>query len=454
MRIVGGQHPSARPEEVKPVLFSDSNFTEYFDRDPSTSISHKVVNDFGLLAGNPESLSVRLPNNVLIFTSRKKFKAEKGFVARVGTGEPLPDPYLSETERSYLWRGFEDQTDVRFTVHNGYVRGSIVSPEGVYTVAGPFDDVAVNLIDLNNLPPSDAETFLGAGRSHYAPIQNLVEPTLPYSVADVDIDVLVMFTAQARIDAGGQVGLDALIQESMNSLNAAVQDSEIEGVSFNLAGTGELVGYTPSSDREEIENDLRKIRINHSANSARDNTNADVVMVLLRNFYDSQGNPQLAACGAAFLQNKICYPNTIPPDPNCTVGETFKEYAYGWASVTCATLPQRHSFPHELGHIMGAEHHSLSSSDPVLASFPWSFGYENRANAIATLMWAPNPGDPETPQYLQFSNPQVQINGFDSGVDGESENASTIFRLAPLVSGFRGPAVEVIFRDSFETGIP
>lgn len=69
-------------------------------------------------------------------------------------------------------------------------------------------------------------------------------------------------------------------------------------------------------------------------------------------------------------------------------------------------------------------------------------------------MWAPRPGDPETPQYLQFSNPRVQINSFVSGVDGESENASTLFRLAPVVAGFRGPASEVIFRDSFETGVP
>lgn len=69
-------------------------------------------------------------------------------------------------------------------------------------------------------------------------------------------------------------------------------------------------------------------------------------------------------------------------------------------------------------------------------------------------MWAPGYMHPETTQYIQFSNPRVLINSFVSGVDGESENASTLFRLAPVVAGFRGPASEVIFRDSFETGVP
>jgi hypothetical protein len=455
LEIVGGQHASAAPAEVEPILFTASIFSESLDLDPSTAASHKTVSDFELLADNPTSLSVQLPDDVVITATRKEFRADRGFVPRIGTGEPLRDPAVSANEREYFWRGSEDQTDVRFTVHDGYVRGSITAPDGAYTVAGPFGDVAVNLIDPDNLPPSDAEAFLSTEITYTVQIQDPIEPVSTYSVANVDIDVLVMFTEQARTDAGGQTGLDALIAESMNNLNSAAQDGETQGVSFNLADTQQLFGFTPTGITiGNVIDDLRSIRLDPSVRSARDSADADIVMVLLRNFFDAQNQQQLGACGVAFLQNKICAPNTDPPDSNCTVGATYEDYAYGWASVFCTTLPQRHSFPHEIGHIMGAEHHSLFSHPPSVASFPWSFGYEDRVNAIATLMWAPRVSDPETPQYIQFSNPGVLINGFVSGVDGESENASTLFRLAPVVAGFRGPASEVIFRDSFETGVP
>lgn len=207
LELTGGQPTSSRPPKFEPVLFAAKSFVERRNQNFSITGSFSTNSEFELMADNPSSLTIRLPNDKLIGVERKGFEANTGFVPRIGSGEPLRDPSMLATERSYFWRGSDDHTDARFTIHKGFVRGTINSPEGMYTVIDPFEDVVVALIDPDNLPPSDD------GIIESKDAITAIEPALfpsqvaqTYSVTDVEIDVLVMFTAQARTDAGGTTG--------------------------------------------------------------------------------------------------------------------------------------------------------------------------------------------------------------------------------------------------------
>lgn len=266
----------------------------------------------------------------------------------------------------------------------------------------------------------------------------------------VELDLLIMYTAQAELDAGGPAGLDALIQQSIDNTNQAFINSGFSDLSVNEVHRELLTGFVPSgSTVSDAIADRDQLRLNSQILSARDAYHADVIMVLLRNFFDNNGNPQLGACGIAYLQSPTC--GGVGDVSQCGVGTSFEEYALSWTSVECAALAGRNSFPHELGHLMGAEHQpGPVSQDPIDASFVWSYAHlSTTGSPFGTLMWVPNPT--ELPQPLNFSNPDVLIGTLASGIADQRDNIRTLEALTPIMEQYRTPPPELVFADGFES---
>jgi hypothetical protein len=195
-----------------------------------------------------------------------------------------------------------------------------------------------------------------------------------------------------------------------------------------------LDGFTPTGISLD---DLTILQQNQDIQNLRNEAHADVVSIVLRN--QSSGG-LVSFCGRAFVQRPGC--GASAPVPGCDVGEQFNDFAYHWVALNC--LRSRFSLLHELAHNAGGEH-DLTSIDPEDASFPFSFGHrvDGTGFSFGTILSVTS-----AERWLYFSNPDVFVDGFPTGLPGERDFAQTIDLLAPIMANYR----PLLFDDSFESG--
>ncbi len=347
------------------------------------------------------------------------------------------------------------------TVVNDIARGTLVTEEASYQISGgPADGFQLAEVDPSNLPTTDAGAFEHTARTGrtFGKIskENLqthaAAASTRASAGPIELDMLIMYTAQAQIDDGGPAGLDALIQQSIDNTNQAFINSGFPDLSVREVHRELLLGFVPSGAQpSDAVADRDQLRLNPQILAARDANFADVTSVLLRNFFNDKGVPELAFCGIAYLQSPTC--GGLGDVSQCGIGVDFEDFAINWVSVECANLPGRNAFLHELGHLMGGEHQpGQASQSPGDASFVWSFAhFIATGNAFGTLMRVPlNPPFDELPQPLNFSNPDILIQSQPSGIQNERDNIRTFELLAPTMEQYRTPPPELIFADGFE----
>ena len=119
-------------------------------------------------------------------------------------------------------------------------------------------------------------------------------------------------------------------------------------------------------------------------------------------------------------------------------------YAFAVVPVNCATI--KHSFPHELGHLMGADHgQSAGATDTDPPPFDHNHGYETPTKAWHTIMAGPTVTCGSAacpPRILYWSNPEISYPAgtttpsLPTGVLGEADNASTLKQTAKTVANF------------------
>jgi len=264
------------------------------------------------------------------------------------------------------------------------------------------------------------------------------------STGPIQLDLLIMYTAQAEIDAGGPSALDALIQLSIDNTNQAFINSGYADLSMRETHRELLTGFVPGSSVQDGIDALYELRVNNQILTARDTHHADLTLVLLPS--------GLAFCGLAFLQSPTCGGLSNTDFPQCGSGMDFVDFAITWVSVICANFPGRNSFPHEIGHLLGGDHQPAQGVPIADASFAWSYGhFRATGSQFGTVMWVPG-GGPELPQPLNFSNPDIlTVGNQPSGVPDQRDNIRTFEALAPTVEQFRVAPPELIFADSFES---
>ncbi|MCH8241484.1 MAG: hypothetical protein IH897_02605, partial [Planctomycetes bacterium] len=228
------------------------------------------------------------------------------------------------------------------------------------------------------------------------------------------IDLMVAYTAEARVAQGGTAAIEALIALSEAETNQAYANSLINSTSVRVVFTHE-VDYvesgSSSTDRERMSNPddghMDEVPV------LRDEVAADVVTLLVNDF---------EVCGRAFFS--ISAGNVPHPE-------------LGFNVVQASCSAGNFTFGHELAHNQGCRHdrqHDPSDG----GAFLYSHGYIEPQGLFRTVMGVSTPGIPRI-QY--FSNSDVSYQGEPTGLPvgdpASAHNALTIENTAYNVANFR-----------------
>lgn len=437
-------------EPLPPYLFITPDYSPDITirQNPTIVLSRLVDINFGLLP-NPKDKFTAEPGDeiqlILNFFSGFEFTA-------------LIEKIRKNRSGSYSWYGkIKDipMSQIVLVVKKNMVFANISKPNFTYQIRHIADGIhAVYKIDPSKFPsggqpiipiikpksPSKSEdnnqlqnpsSKPGISQDETLPdtmpdVLNLEESsraTTPDTQADDGsvIDLLVVYTAEARIAEGGTSAMDSLIDLAESETNAAYSNS---GVSHAIRVVA----------RQEISFSENSFTFSGFLNSAqngsipglhdlRDTNGADLVVVLV------DGDNSL--CGLGFLMTPV--------------SSTFEAFGYSVTASNCAT--GNFSFAHEIGHNMSARHDR--SNDNIDGSpFNFNHGYVDISNNFKTIM-----GTGSNTRIQYFSNPNVLFNGAATGVvDGSSlaaDNRLTFQNTAFTVSNFRQ-----VIDSAFSTIVP
>ncbi len=339
----------------------------------------------------------------------------------------LPDGALLKASRSRLerrgandftWLGRVDQGggEVVLTVKNGYLSGLVYGPAGVY-------QIIPQAAEVHRLVQLDHGLFPECAGAVEPPPLLVPQELLPQPKVDpLDrVEVMVLYTPQARSEAGGTAQVEAVAQNAVDITNLAYANSQIT-VRMYLVHTEEAT----RNDSGNISADLSWLSGNADVATLRNTHAADMVSLLVSN----GGN----ACGVGYVQR--------------SPGSGFASSAFQVTALSCAV--GNLSFAHEFGHNMGCEHNPEDSSAwPANGSYPWSYGHWYSGNYRTVMSYA-NPCSGGCTRHPYFSNSNVMFQGQPTGILDQRENYRTINATAEYVTNFRQS--NRFFSDGFESG--
>ncbi|VAW48539.1 hypothetical protein MNBD_GAMMA03-2163 [hydrothermal vent metagenome] len=456
------------------VLFYSSAYAaDFFDSvdaiggaspPPVYKAFYSITVNFDELQDGPASLTFGLPNGINTTVDVTDFLPRQGYQFFDEDTDPpgTPDFWIPigtpHDEIGYKWTGSNEDYDVLISVHNGVLYGIITGNDFRYGMSR-IDDGNYRMyeFDYTFFPPTDLIGSADVSQlDQPVTIQNQDETFVsnlktfdfsnPSSEARLNttvVDVLVVWTEDARVLSGGAVGnlndtddIEALMVASMDHANTAFSNSAMN-TRITKFHTAKYNGFTYSGD---FRTDLLNLQENISIKNLRNQVGADTVIAIIGDDFD-----EFEACGVARVQTAPGCSDT--PVPGCGIGPLFKEFSYAITTQFCAIWDD--TFTHELGHNMGANHvqDELTPSwvtSVVNNGFPDAFGH--RTNGFKSIMSITGP---TTARRLNFSNPNVQVSGVNTGVVNSRHNARIIDQLTPAMSNF-GVRPDLIFEDGFE----
>ena len=330
----------------------------------------------------------------------------------------------------YTWLGRlqgDPWGQVILVVGDGALVGNITTHDAFFQVRYAGNGVhAVSEVDQSAFPPE--------------------LPPVPAPVAEVSvaldgptgseeqstIDLMVVYTPNARKRVGGDKRMRELITLAVAETNQSYENSQIDQ-RVNLVHMAEV-------DYEEAGFPLALSNLTHKTDGVMDEVHqlrdayaADEVVLLIEDF---------TACGLAWQMQEV--------------SPEFEIYAFAVVNEDCAT--GNYSFGHELGHTMGAQHdwYQYLMSAALSPPFPYSFGYVNTSARWRTVMAYDDECEAQgldCPRLPYWSNPDLMLDDEPMGVpEGTStscvageynpgcdaDNRKTLNATAPVVAGFRG----------------
>jgi hypothetical protein len=308
-----------------------------------------------------------------------------------------------------IWSGtVEDEplSAVTFVRVGNVLQGSIRSSAGSYTLepVGEGPDYRLEQLDPARTAPELVPLVPPRAKDQRARLEEIPD-------SDDPIDVLVVYTAAARRQAGGtDAAARARVALGVAETNVAFENSAISR-RLRLVGT-ELIGYYETGS---LATDLGYLTgaadgLMDDVHSRRDATGADLVQLVV-------GATAGGSCGVAWLMNPI------------SVG--FAPYAFSVSAYPC--ISPNYTFGHELAHNMGAAHapDDPNSTPPLL----YAYGYKDLEQSFRTVMAYDCPAG--CPRVLHFSNPDQSYSGRPTGTEELNNNARALNLTAPSVASFR-----------------
>ena len=223
------------------------------------------------------------------------------------------------------------------------------------------------------------------------------------------VDVLVVWTAEARTAAGGSSAMSSLIDLATSETNAAYSNSAVSHT-IRIVGRQETT-YSESGFSFSGVLTAAQGGSFDGLHALRDSTGADLVVILV------DGDNSL--CGLGYLMT--------------TVSSAFAPFGYSVTATNCAT--GNYTFGHEIGHNMAARHDRANDNTDG-SPFNYNHGYVDNINNFKTIM-----GTGGNTRIQYFSNSNVLFNGAVTGVtEGNSlaaDNRLTFLNTAFTVSNFR-----------------
>ncbi|PKO12062.1 MAG: hypothetical protein CVU39_25935 [Chloroflexi bacterium HGW-Chloroflexi-10] len=297
-------------------------------------------------------------------------------------------------EGGFIWQGHlegVEMSEVLLAANQGILAGKIAWPGSVYTIRysgseheiAQIDQVALGSglepipVDSAPLTTAESETPADASAkaSGYRPI----------------VDLMVVYTADARSAAGGTTAMHNEIQMMVAEGNMAYANSDVNQ-RFQLVYMGE-VAYTETNNASL---DLGRLRTPDDgfldeALTWRNTYHADTVSMIT----------QTGGCGLGYVMT--------------TVSSGFEDTAFNVGTRTC--FIGNVGMPHEQGHNMGLNHDWYLNSN--LNPFPFAHGYAYPAGQFRTIM-AYNTlctaSGTSCTTLPYFSNPAIAYNGAPMGV--------------------------------------
>lgn len=218
------------------------------------------------------------------------------------------------------------------------------------------------------------------------------------------IDLLILYTTQARIAAGGSSIIENYIAAAVSDANLSFTNSLID-TQLQLVHTAEVAYSETGQSSQDGPALLAGSGALALAHTLRETHAADLVGLWV---------DTLEVGGRVFA----------PTNPSGKSGF----FEMRWDNWNLFTLA------HEIGHNLGCAHDPPNAFDD--AYFPWSYGYVDSLNQWHTIMavFQPNPTIPH------FSNPAVNYQGRPTG-DASANNAETINLTRHIVANYRLRAV-------------
>lgn len=337
----------------------------------------------------------------------------------------------------FTWRGRVEPGggDVVLTVHRGLVAGLIYAGGEAWEISPAGGGHRLERLDHDRFAecaaPAEGGTQIatraGAG-------------TRGAGGAPTWVDVLVVYTPQARDGAGGAPAIEATAQAAVDVANVAFETSGVD-VRFRLLATA-LAAHDDSGNSST---DLSWVRNDPATATLRDAVGADLVSLLVEN--------GAGACGRGYLG----------PSPSAVHQVTARSCAVG--NLTWA---------HEHGHNLGMQHDPANGNSPGGSWRPWAFGHFVSSSPappggnFRTVMSYSTECSFGCPRVPRFSNPSVIFNGEPTGVDdgvcdpgtyqpGDPnawrcrDNHRVADESGPIVATYRDRPPG-IFADGFESG--
>lgn len=335
--------------------------------------------------------------------------------------------YVSPTGDGTIWSGAiadDDGSDVMLAVRNGMVTGSIRTGSGQFFRIRPQQDGAHLIEELDpHLVPIDDETV--------DPEPNLLQAesgksdgvraglTESRDAINSVIDLLVVYTPEARAAQGGTAQIQNLINLAVAEANQSFVNSGIN-ISMRLVHTAEAA---PSSGQAASSTYLAAVRNNAAIQQLRNQYGADMVSAWV--------NGPGASGGTVGIGYVMTSPST-----------SFAPAAYSVVEVNFAPGPS-YSFTHECGHNLGSLHDRANSGGNQ-GAYPYSYGYQQpngtTAQRFVTIMAYRN-GCSGCPRVNYWSNPSVTYAGYPMGVDisqpNSADNRQTLNNTRTFAEQFR-----------------